>query len=68
MTMLLTIIAQYVPAAHGAGLMPKVIFWILLILWGIGVFPKWENENVVRGAALIQVILFAILGYYLFGF
>jgi hypothetical protein len=60
-----TILAQ--AAAH-AGLMPKVIFWILLILWAVSVFPKWENANIVRGSSVIQIILFAILGYYLFGF
>jgi hypothetical protein len=67
MTMLLTIIAQYA-VAHGAGLMPKIIFWLLLILWAISAIPKWENESVVKGGAVIQIILFAILGYYLFGF
>jgi hypothetical protein len=63
----LTVLAQY--ANHGGNLtMPRIIFWLLLILWAISVFPKWENENIVRGSSLIQIILFAILGFYLFGF
>jgi len=64
------IITQLVAQIHtsGGSIMPKIIFWILLILWAIGTFPKWENENVVRGAAFIQIILFAILGYYTFSF
>jgi len=53
---------------EGGSIMPKIIFWLLLILWAIGTFPKWENDNVVRGAALIQIILFGILGYYTFSF
>lgn len=53
---------------HGGSIMPKIIFWLLLILWAIGTFPKWENENVLRGTALIQIILFGILGYYTFSF
>jgi hypothetical protein len=52
----------------GGSIMPKIIFWLLLILWAIGTFPKWENDNVVRGAAIIQIILFGILGYYTFSF
>ncbi len=52
----------------GGSIMPKIIFWILLILWAIGTLPKWENENVVRGTAFIQIILFGILGYYTFSF
>lgn len=60
----LTVIAQ----SGGGSVMPKIIFWLLLILWAIGTFPKWENDNVVRGATLIQIILFGILGYYTFSF
>lgn len=48
--------------------MPRIIFWILLILWAVGSFGWRDNPNVVRGTAGVQIILFAVLGYYLFGF
>lgn len=53
---------------HTIGLMPKIIFWILLILWGIGSFGWHDNPRVVRGTNLVLVILFGVLGYYTFGF
>jgi hypothetical protein len=69
LAILLTTFIAYVANSNGGGtIMPKIIFWILLILWGIGTFPKWENENVVRGTAFIEIILFGILGYYTFSF
>lgn len=49
-------------------LMLKIIFWILLLLWGLGGFAWRENPNWIRGNALVMVILLAILGYYTFGF
>jgi hypothetical protein len=51
-----------------SNVMPKIIFWILLILWAIGTFPNWNNPNVVRATGVIQIILFGILGYYTFRF
>ena len=51
-----------------APLMLKIIFWLLLILWGIGNFGFHDNPNVVRGTSLVLIILFAILGFYTFGF
>lgn len=50
-----------------------IIFWLLLLLWAIGalgfVNPANPNyPNVVRGTNIVIVILFAILGYYAFGF
>jgi hypothetical protein len=68
MSMLLVIQLLLAQLHEGGSIMPKIIFWLLLILWAIGTFPKWENDNVVRGAAVIQIILFGILGYYTFSF
>jgi hypothetical protein len=48
--------------------MPRIIFWLLLILWALGSFGWRDNPNIVRGAAAVQILLFSILGYYLFGF
>jgi hypothetical protein len=61
------LLAQYV---HGdaALTMPRIIFWLLLILWALGSFGWRDNPNIVRGAAAVQILLFAILGFYLFGF
>lgn len=64
----LAIVAALMAEMHEGVTMPKIIFWLLLILWAIGTFPKWENENVLRGTAIIQIILFGILGYYTFSF
>lgn len=52
----------------GAPLMLKIIFWLLLILWGIGNFGFGDNPTIVRGTSLVLIILFAILGFYTFGF
>lgn len=54
-------------------LMPRIIFWVLLILWAIGaigfVNPQAPNyTSVVRGTNIVIVVLFAILGLYTFGF
>lgn len=51
-----------------APIMVKIIFWILLLLWGIGAFGFRENPNWVRGNSLVILILLGILGYYTFGF
>lgn len=64
-TYLLTL---FLAQVHGGSIMPKIIFWILLLLWAISAVPKWEDQRVIRGAAVIQIILFAILGYYTFNF
>lgn len=48
--------------------MPRIIFWLLLILWAIGSFGFPGNPNVVRGSTAVMLILFGILGFYLFGF
>ena len=50
-----------------------IIFWLLLLLWAIGalgfVNPANPNyPNIVRGTNIVIVILFAILGFYTFGF
>lgn len=55
-------------ASEQAPLMLKVIFWLLLILWGIGAFGFHDNPSVVRGTNLVLIILFGILGYFTFGF
>jgi hypothetical protein len=52
----------------GAPIMLKIIFWILVLLSTIGSFGFRENPNVARGASLVTLILFAILGYYVLGF
>ncbi len=53
--------------AGGDLTMPRIIFWILLIIWAIGGFYS-DNPNVVRGTRALMIVLFAILGYYTFGF
>jgi len=60
-------------AAASASFMPKIIFWVLLFLWAVGaigfVNPSNPNyPNIVRGTNFVIVILFAILGFYTFGF
>jgi len=54
-------------AAANTPLFLMILFWILLILWAIGAFVS-TNPNVVRGSKIVEVILFAILGYAVFGF
>jgi hypothetical protein len=54
-------------------IMVKIVFWMLLILWAIGalgfVNPANPNyPNIVRGTNILLIILFAILGFYTFGF
>lgn len=51
-----------------APLMLKIIFWLLLILWAIGALGFYDNPRIVRGTNGVLIILFAILGYYTFGF
>lgn len=52
-----------------------IIFWILLILCALGNigigFVAADSPNrvgLVRGTGIVSIILFAILGYYTFGF
>lgn len=47
-----------------------ILYWILLAIWAIfGLIPFGEpfRANVVRGTTVVALILFAIIGYYLFG-
>lgn len=65
--------SQLLAATVQAPQMALIIFWLLLLLWAIGalgfVNPTNPNyPNVVRGTNIVIVILFAILGYYTFGF
>lgn len=53
---------------ESAPLMPRIVFWLLLILWAIGSFGFHDNPVVVRGTNLVLIILFGILGYFTFGF
>lgn len=55
-------------SAEGAPLMLKIIFWLLLIFWAIGGFAWAGNPNWAARGNLVVVILFAILGFYTFGF
>lgn len=46
----------------------QIVFWILLLLCAIGCFvpaDKWPLGT--RGSGVIGIVLFAILGYKLFG-
>lgn len=52
----------------GAPLMLKIIFWLLLLLWAIGSFGWHDNPAWVRGSNGLLIVLFAILGYFTFGF
>lgn len=69
---LITILAA---AGDRAPAMLIIIFWILLILCflgniGVG-FVAAENPNrvrIVQGTGIVSLILFAILGFYTFGF
>ncbi len=49
-------------------IMAKIFFWILLGLWAIGSIGYRDNPNVVRGSNVVALVLFAILGWYTFGF
>lgn len=59
---------SFLAALDGPPIMVKIIFWILIILWAIGSFGWHDNPNWVRGSSVLLIILFAILGYYTFGF
>lgn len=52
----------------GPGFMLKIVFWLLIILWAIGSFGFHDNPAWVRGSSVVLIVLFAILGYYTFGF
>lgn len=51
-----------------APIMAKIIFWLLIILWAIGALGFATNPTVVRGTNVLLIVLFAILGYFVFGF
>lgn len=55
-------------AATAAPLMFKIIFWLLIILWAIGSFGFHDNPVWVRGSNVLLIILFSILGFFVFGF
>lgn len=55
-------------AATTAPGMLVIIYWLLIILWAIGAFGFRDNPSVVRGSNVVLIILFAILGFYVFGF
>lgn len=69
-----TLIHQITLAHIGMGAVPpimvKIIFWVLVILWALGSWQWTDNPNprLVTGTKLVQIILFAILGYCAFGF
>jgi hypothetical protein len=63
----------YDPGTEPAALMPKIIFWILLLLCTISMFCSWNpgpnaNPYLPKINGLVTLILFAILGYYTFRF
>lgn len=60
-----TLLAQI---ATPTPIMPKIIFWILLILWAIGTFGWHENPKWVTGSNVLLIVLFGILGYYVMRF
>lgn len=62
------IIPSIAAVSGDAPLMFKVIFWLLLLLWAIGALGFYDNPRIVRGTNAVLIILFAILGYYTFGF
>lgn len=57
-----------VGTGESAPLMLKIIFWLLVILWGLGSFGWHDNPNWVRGSNVLLIVLFSILGYFTFGF
>lgn len=48
--------------------MAIIVFWLLIILCAIGSVGFSGNPVVVRTNTVVILILFAILGYYVFGF
>ncbi len=57
-----------IAVATEAPIMIKIIFWILIILWALGAFFAGDNPRWVQGSKGLLIVLFAILGYYTFGF
>jgi hypothetical protein len=51
-----------------APIMLKILYWILLILWAIGAIGWAAHPTWVRGSGIVLIILFAILGWVIFGF
>lgn len=54
--------------ANDAPIMLKIIFWLLLLLSAIGWIGFRDNATWQRGGNIVLIILFAILGFYTFGF
>lgn len=61
------LLANLIAATTAPGML-VIIYWLLIILWAIGAFGFRDNPNVVRGSNIVLIILFAILGFYTFGF
>ncbi len=61
-----TLLAE-ISSGRGHPMLP-IIFWLLLLFWLIGAFLPDSNPYLVRGSKAVLIILFAILGYYSFGF
>lgn len=62
------LIAETVLRTQDSPFMAKIIFWLLLLLWAIGVFGWHDNPVWVKGSNILLIVLFAILGWFTFGF
>lgn len=67
-TFLLSLALLAVNLASEPPIMAKIVFWLLIILWAIGAIGFHDNPNWVRGSSVVLIVLFAILGWYVFGF
>lgn len=54
--------------AAGTPQLVIIIFWVLLLLWGIGALGWSNNPNWPRANGVVIIILFAILGWSVFRF
>ena len=63
-----TLFTLAVATGESAPAMLKIIFWILVILSAVGGIGFRSNPNFAVGTSVVILILFAILGYYTFGF
>lgn len=64
----MTTLALILAAASSAPAMLVILYWILIILWAIGSFGFRDNPRWGMGSNIVLIILFAILGFYVFGF
>lgn len=46
----------------------QIVFWLLMLLWLIGVFTGWPTPAADRPRSLVLWVLLAILGAYAIGF